>query len=44
VLPWWNNLGQSALSILVQLKAVGRFHRSETGCSRGIFIQMVETI
>ena len=44
VFPWRNNPGQSAFRILVQSKPVDRFHRSESGCNLGVFIQMAETI
>jgi hypothetical protein len=44
VLPWWNNPGQSAFSILMHSKAVGSFHRSESGCNLGVFFQMAEMI
>jgi hypothetical protein len=44
LIPRSYNTRQSAASILVQLKAVGRFHRSEAGCNRGILIQTAKTI
>jgi hypothetical protein len=44
LIPRSYNTRQSAASILVQLKAVDRFHRSEAGCNRGILIQTAKTI